>query len=81
MLVVGRGLCRLCQPIVQVAHPGLHRMAPLPAVTVSGDRPEAKRGTLGAGLRQRELNQSTHQAVGDSGVAVVMPGNAAARMV
>jgi hypothetical protein len=108
VLVVGRGLCRLCQPIVQVADPDPHRMAPLTAATagrrktaptagfpegapipgrkrfttsatVSGPRPEAKWGTLGAGLLQRELSMSTQRAMRHFGVAV-MPGTAAVGM-
>ena len=47
-------------------------MAPLSAATVSGYRPEAKRGTLGVGLRQRELTVSTLGVAGHFGVAVML---------
>jgi hypothetical protein len=77
---VGRGLCRLCQPIVQVADPDLHRMARLTTATVSGHRPEAKWGTLGAGLLQRELSMPIQGAVGHFGVAV-LPGTVASGML
>lgn len=76
MLVAGRGLCRLCQPIVQVPDPAPHRMAPLTAATMSGHGPEATWGTPGAGLRQHELSVPTQGAVRHFGVAV-MPGAAA----
>ena len=71
MLVVGRGLCRLCQPIVQVPDPAPHRMDPL--------TPATRWGTLGAGLLQRELSVSAQGAVKPFGVAV-MPGTAAVGM-
>src|SRR5579862_9555549 len=62
VLVVRRGLCSLCQPIVQVTDPDPHRMAPLTAAT--------------AGLLQRELSVPTRRTVRRFGVAV-MPGTAA----
>jgi hypothetical protein len=80
VFVAGRGLRRLCQPIVQVADPDPHRMAPRTAATVSQHRPEAKSGTLGAGLLQRELSVPTQRAVRHFGVAV-MPGTAAVGML
>jgi hypothetical protein len=66
MLVVGRGLCKLCQPIVQFADPAPHRMALLTAATA-----------LRAGLLQRELSVPTLKRVRHFGVAV-MPGTSAA---
>jgi hypothetical protein len=62
VLVAGRGLCRLCQPIAQVTDPDPHRMAPLTATT--------------AGPLQPELSVPTRRAVRHFGVAV-MPGAAA----
>ena len=102
VLVAGRGLCRLCQPIVQVTDPDPHRMAPLTAATAgrrktapaagfpggvpipgrkrvttsataNGHSPEAKWGSLGAGLLQRELSVSTWRAV--------VPGTTGARRI
>ena len=73
VLVVGRGLCRLCQPIVQAADPAPHREAPLIAAMMSGHRPEVTWGTLGAGLRQRELSGPTQGAVRPGTAAAGMP--------
>ena len=109
MFVVGRGLCKLCQPIVQVTDPDPHRMAPHTAATagrpktapsagfpegapipdrkrsttsatVSRHRPEAKSGSLGSALLQRELSVPTQRAARHRGVAV-MPGTAAVGML
>lgn len=49
--------------------------------TVSGHGPEAKWGTLGAGLLQRELSMPSQRAARHFGVAVVMLGTAAPGML
>jgi hypothetical protein len=62
MLVVGRGLCRLCQPIVQVADPDPHRMALLTGATAGRRKTVPAAGAPGGApisVRKRDSTSAT----------------------